>query len=266
MPTGRQNIAKGRQLQKNRFRKRFKQARAFTLPEVIVSFSVLAMVVTSAAGLLTVVIRTNADNVNSLVANGLAQEGLESVRFMRDSNALLGLDFDGTKGTVKSQSIWGAEWAATNVLGPSSYYLLLSNFEPQVNCGVNNLADCLPVSLKSVDITDDIWTEFNVISLEQLANAGARVYLREQNNEQNGGQGSGGNGAFRYMQIGPNDSQPADARPTQYSRLIRLEPLQSTDEPDAVVDVLRVSSIVTWADANGRPRKVVLTSDLTDWK
>lgn len=251
MPTGRQNIAKGRQLQKNRFRKRIEQARAFTLPEVIVSFSVLAMVVTSAVGLLTVVIRTNADNVNSLVANGLAQEGLEAVRFMRDSNALLGLDFDGTKGTVKSQSIWGAEWAATNVLGPSSYYLLLSNFEPQVNCGVNNLADCLPVSLKSVDITDDIWTEFNVISLEQLANAGARVYLREQNN---------------YMQIGPNDNQPADARPTQYSRLIRLEPLQSTDEPDAVVDVLRVSSIVTWADANGRPRKVVLTSDLTDWK
>lgn len=251
MPTGRQNIAKGRQLQKNRFRKRIEQARAFTLPEVIVSFSVLAMVVTSAVGLLTVVIRTNADNVNSLVANGLAQEGLEAVRFMRDSNALLGLDFDGTKGTVKSQSIWGAEWAATNVLGPSSYYLLLSNFEPQVNCGVNNLADCLPVILKSVDITDDIWTEFNVISLEQLANAGARVYLREQNN---------------YMQIGPNDNQPADARPTQYSRLIRLEPLQSTDEPDAVVDVLRVSSIVTWADANGRPRKVVLTSDLTDWK
>lgn len=251
MPTGRQNIAKGRQLQKTRFWKRIEQVRAFTLPEVIVSFSVLAMVVTSAVGLLTVVIRTNADNVNSLVANGLAQEGLEAVRFMRDSNALLGLDFDGTKGTVKSQSIWGAEWAATNVLGPSSYYLLLSNFEPQVNCGVNNLADCLPVSLKSVDITDDIWTEFNVISLEQLANAGARVYLREQNN---------------YMQIGPNDSQPADARPTQYSRLIRLEPLQSIDEPDAVVDVLRVSSIVTWADANGRPRKVVLTSDLTDWK
>lgn len=251
MPTGRQNIAKGRQLQKTRFQKRIEQVRAFTLPEVIVSFSVLAMVVTSAVGLLTVVIRTNADNVNSLVANGLAQEGLEAVRFMRDSNALLGLDFDGTKGTVKSQSIWGAEWAATNVLGPSSYYLLLSNFEPQVNCGVNNLSDCLPVSLKSVDITDDIWTEFNVISLEQLANAGARVYLREQNN---------------YMQIGPNDSQPADARPTQYSRLIRLEPLQSIDEPDAVVDVLRVSSIVTWADANGRPRKVVLTSDLTDWK
>jgi type II secretory pathway pseudopilin PulG len=240
--------------------------RAFTLPEVIISFSILVMVVTSAVGLLTVVIRTNSDNVNSLVANGLAQEGLEAVRFMRDSNALLGLDFDGTKGTVLSQSLWGGLTA--DPAGGPRYFMLPANFEAgSAVCQTANLVDCRPVWLEELSAIDDsIWETFDNSVLEQIS-AIAAVYLLE-NNVQDGGVGDSSN--FRYFQLAEGEVVPEGSRQTQYSRLIRLEPLRSenvgTESGEILGDVLRVSSIVTWADANGRPRRLVLTTDLTDWK
>lgn len=216
---------------------------AFTLPEVIVSFSILAMVITSAVGLLTVVIRTNSDNVNSLVANGLAQEGIEAVRFMRDSNRVLGLDFDGTKGN--RLPVWG-EKLFDKAMADVGYFTLVSEFEPETTCNTENLSGCLPVALQTLNgVTDS--------NLAQLIESDlGRVYL------------SKGEGAdFKYYQLVTDESVGENVRPTQYSRVIRIEPLKSKA---ADFDVLRVSSIVTWIDNNGQSKQLVLTTDLTDWK
>ena len=228
--------------------------KGFTLPEVIVSFSILAMVITSAVGLLTVVIRTNSDNVNSLVANGLAQEGIEAVRFMRDSNHILGLDFNGEKGTGDSR-MWGAKMF-DDMAGGVKYFKLVSNFEPMVDCTTANLTDCLPVQFVGVDGVSDE-------TLDALANnVDARVYFQKTGDDVVDGENAP-TVDFQYLQLESNDIQGEDLRPTQYSRVIRIEPLKSNT---SVYDVLRVSSIVAWTDNNNLPKRLVLTTDLTDWQ
>jgi len=233
--------------------------KAFTLPEVIVAFSILVMVVTSAVGLLTVVIRTNGDNVSSLVANGLAQESLEAVRMIRDSNNILGLDFDGSKG---ERVPWG-ERLFEKSTGGVQYFKLVSNMVPVATClETVNLQNCLPFQLEKLKISDDTFGD------ELLANESI-VYFQSE--------------PFRYFQPAANDTffqqdggleGVADTiRPTQYHRMIRVEALSSDDgggvtpsDGSAAYDVIRVSSIVSWLDNNGLEKRLVLTTDLTDWQ
>ncbi len=77
----------------------------FSLPEIIIAMAVLLMVITTSTGILVTVIRTNSYNVDSLVAYGYAQEGIEAVRMMRDSNWKLGVEFDGK--IDDTHSVWG---------------------------------------------------------------------------------------------------------------------------------------------------------------
>ncbi len=190
---------------------------AFTLPEVIISFSVMAMVITSAVSVLTVVLRTNSDNMNSLIANGLAQEGVEAVRFVRDSDVLLGLDFDGAaKNSVVN--VWGAK-LFDKMSGAPTFLKVVNNPEVQTECNKVDLPRCLPVTLQQLPQE----------SLETLA-VSQETLVREG-----------------------------------FHRVIRVEPLRilpGATEPDG----LRINSIVYWSGINGQSRKVVLTTELTDWK
>ncbi len=183
-------------------------SRGFTLPEVIVSIAVLVMVITAASDILSNVIRSNADNVSSLVANGYAQEGLEAIRFVRDTDHWLGLDFNGAKGTSPT-TVWGAK--LFDAEGTKSFQLEKRD-TVLTSCTKANLAECLPFSLK------------------EIATAGDRQDL-----------GKG------------------------FSREILVEAVKSAPTV-ASVDLLRVTSIVYWTGPNGQERKVVLTTELTDWK
>jgi len=127
---------------------RYGQKRAFTLPEVIISFCVMAMVITSAVSILAVVLRTNADNVSSLVANGLAQEGIEALRFVRDSDVLLGLSFNGSIPN-SSEQVWGAKLFEAQTGGPKYFDLVLPENVDRT-CAQANLVRCLPVELKEL--------------------------------------------------------------------------------------------------------------------
>lgn len=183
-------------------------SRGFTLPEVIVSIAVLVMVLTAASDILSNVIRSNSDNLNSLVANGYAQEALETIRYIRDTDHWLGLDFNGAKGSAPD-SIWGAKLFEAE--GIKSFQIEKRE-TVLTTCTKANLADCLPVSLK------------------EAASVGVRQDL-----------GKG------------------------FSREVLVEALKSTATVTAV-DLLRVTSIVYWTGPNGQERKVVLTTELTDWK
>lgn len=59
---------------------------AFTLIETVIAITLLTVVVTAVTGLLLVTILGNQRNRHSLQATAYAQEGLEAMRYLRDSN------------------------------------------------------------------------------------------------------------------------------------------------------------------------------------
>jgi prepilin-type N-terminal cleavage/methylation domain-containing protein len=83
----------------------------FTLIETLVSLFVLGLVI--AGGYSLVVFNTNLSKrfENSLIANGLAQEAVEVVRNMRDSDWLAGNSF----GNSIPQGAWLVEWDSTSL-------------------------------------------------------------------------------------------------------------------------------------------------------
>ena len=60
--------------------------KGFTLIEILIAVSVLAVTLTAMASRVVVTIRVNAANMNSLQAYYLAQQGVEGMRNLRDSN------------------------------------------------------------------------------------------------------------------------------------------------------------------------------------
>ena len=251
----------------------------FTLPEVIVAFSVLVMVITAATQILVTVLRVNADNVNSLVAYGLAQEGLEAVRFVRDSDAVLGLGFDGTKKSKPDESVWGEK--LYDVMSGAKFFTLQvkSRDELQVaNCKEAESfgAECLPIQLKKLEGAESLTTAQETENiLQKNSGLAAATLIYKKISAVKEGEPVPVNSGLVYVQNVEASSDPTFT-PTQFHRFIRIEPLNSqADGNDLLkafqalnniqsVDKLRVSSVVSW-DADGVPRQVVLTSELTNW-
>ncbi len=251
----------------------------FTLPEVIVAFSVLVMVITAATQILVTVLRVNADNVNSLVAYGLAQEGLEAVRFVRDSDAVLGLGFDGTKKSKSDESVWGEK--LYDVMSGAKFFTLQVKSRDELqgaNCkdAKNFGAECLPIQLKKLEgaesLTTAVETE-NLIKKSPGLATDTLVY-KKISPVQDGEQVPPVNSGLGYVQNA--EASDPTFTPTQFHRFIRIEPLNSQADGGAKfnglplisqllpANKLRVSSVVSW-DADGVPRQVVLTSELTNW-
>lgn len=219
-------------------------SKAFTLPEVIVSFSILVLVIVTASNVLTVVIRTNTDNVSSMVAYGLAQEGLEGIRFIRDSNFVLGLDFDGTVQSSSSM-VWG-EKLFDKISGRPSNFILVNRDNVLKGCSKINLSDCLPLGLKEVGS-----------DVAQLVSDNSTLVYKLV------GGGVSGN-EFSYIQT--DGGLPASgATATQFHRVIHVAPFKTT-AASTEFDGIRLSSMVFWNASGNIQKKVVLTSELTDWK
>jgi len=82
---------------------------AFTLVEVIIGVAILSIVMSSITVLTIVSIQANQANVNRLTGYYLAQEGVEGLRNLRDSNWLRNYGWDGN-------SEWGSDF------GSEGYY------------------------------------------------------------------------------------------------------------------------------------------------
>jgi prepilin-type N-terminal cleavage/methylation domain-containing protein len=215
----------------------------FTLVEVIVSIAVLVFVITSATGILTTVMRSNTDNLSSLLAYGLAQEGVEAMRNIRDSNFVLGLDFAGKKPGSFDVSAWGANLFEENS-EEAKLFVLHKSTQLTDTCTKSNFAECLPFQLEEVgsgEITEDLISNSStqIFKMAETEDSLAGFDLYVQRNELN-----------------------ANALP--FHRIIRVQPLKNKLQE---VDTLRVSSMVFYPSASGEvERKVVLTTDLTNWK
>lgn len=71
-----------------------KNKKAFTLIEVVIALTMLTIMFTAVYGLVISTINVNQRNAHTFQATMLANEGLEAMRFLRDSNWLQNYSFD----------------------------------------------------------------------------------------------------------------------------------------------------------------------------
>ena len=78
--------------------------KAFTLIETLIAITLTTVVITAVTGLILSTLMANTRNMRTLQATFLAQEGLEAVRFMRDSNWLQNYSWD------SASFLWGQDF------------------------------------------------------------------------------------------------------------------------------------------------------------
>lgn len=78
--------------------------KAFTLIETIIAITLTTLVLTAVTGLILTTLLANQRNLHSLQAMYLAQESLEALRFMRDSNWLQNYAWNG------GARLWGSDF------------------------------------------------------------------------------------------------------------------------------------------------------------
>lgn len=216
---------------------------AFTLVEIIVSLSVMVLVILASTNLLVSIIRSNTENVDTLVAYGLSQEGLEAVRNIRDSNWLLGADF---QGTVGGKCLWPSGQCLPVALGSKKVFSLLAK-PVQISRGATVTSDQIPTyapwELKDVtpsranDPVDPAYTQLYIVKSQNASDV--------------------------WYQPCFSSCGSADVK-SIFQRYIEIEPLDYVNAPGKVKKY-RVSSVVQWNEL-GRPKEVRLTTELTDWK
>ncbi len=219
-------------------KKKFFNKPAFSLVEIIVAFSVLVLVILASTNLLVSIIRSNNENENTLVAYGLAQEGVEGMRNIRDSNWLLGADFQGNIFSGAKQCLWGGCLPAGDNLGKNVFIL---DFK------VMNIQG---PAVDSYAIPDSPWILKDVTSVVQNSeklDQITKLCVPDPN----------GLTAFAYHVC----SNAQGEIPSLFSRFLEVEPLLY----NGGLKKYRVSSVVHWNEL-GRPKEVRLTTELTDWK
>lgn len=72
------------------------RSNAFTLIETVMAITLMALVLTALTGLVISTLNVSTRNVHSLQATAFAQEGIEAMRFIRDSNWLQNYSWAGT--------------------------------------------------------------------------------------------------------------------------------------------------------------------------
>lgn len=77
----------------------------FSLTEVMIGIMILTIAIVAASSLLVGLVRTNENNLRTMQAYYFAQEGIEGVRNIRDTNWLHNRDWRGSA----SVAIWGGE-------------------------------------------------------------------------------------------------------------------------------------------------------------
>lgn len=91
--------------------------KAFTLIEVVMSVALISILLTAVYGLIITTINANQRNIHTFQATMLANEGLEVVRYMRDSNWLQNYSWDKglEAGTINLREIERSPFWETSV-------------------------------------------------------------------------------------------------------------------------------------------------------
>ncbi len=214
------------------FKKLAKDNQGFSLTEVLIGMMVLTVAIVASTNLLIGLIRSNQNAVGSLQAYYLAQEGIEAVRNIRDTNWLHNRSWLG-EGSI---DLWDGkltvdedELAHDIGLDPNGWAQLPRSRRPDEN-----------VSLKTIN-TAKPW------SILEIGQGRILKYTDSQGRN------------FMSSLIG---LASVDAKDTGFERRIYLFPYEEDCE-QVCEDFVLVRSVVTW---NEGENSVVLESVLTDWK
>lgn len=223
--------------------------KAFTLPEVMVAIAVIALVVVAATNLVVSIIRSNSENINRLLAYGLAQEGLEAVRNMRDSDWLLGAKFTGELGKANS-AIWGETFPG-NGEDPKYFTVDLKTLDTSTSVGINQVS--LVSSVAPWELSDI--TQSGAKDEDYAVSNDTLLYKYEE--------------AFQNQgEVHYSHEQAPDSTATLFHRFVRIEAIPyevQSGQPQQDFMKMRVMSVVSWQEF-GRSKEVRLDTELTDWK
>jgi Tfp pilus assembly protein PilV len=95
-----------------------KNNKAFTLLEVLLAITFITVVFTAITGLILTTLQVNRKNVHNLQATYLAQEGIEAMRYIRDSNWLQNYSWD------EGEDQWGTNFGLQASDELNEFYLL----------------------------------------------------------------------------------------------------------------------------------------------
>jgi len=205
---------------------RAKNKKGFSLIEIVIAITTLVVVVVAATTLIVSSIRTTTTNVDNIVAYNLAQEGLEAVRNMRDSNWLSNQDW--RKG---GNIFWGEDFDKSEGVYTVDY---------------KNVGRIMGVEDEAVDIV--YLRQYAPWSLQPLIQEDdAVLYLASDLSL----------GVTRYT----HDSSLGE--PSKFSRKITIK--EVGEEVIEGQPKIRVESLVEWKD-QGRTKELKLYMDLTNWK
>jgi len=214
----------------NRIIKKFnKDQSGFTLTEILIGMSVLTVAIVAATSLLVSLINSNRNSVTVMQAYYLAQEGIESVRNIRDTNWLYNRDW------LEVGVVWGGSVSKFEVgndyvidVKPMAWNNPSGGFvDEKLNGEVlrGALANVSPWSVESTTVGEV-----------------QKIFLVDDGNN------------FYFT-----SAEVAGAKETDFSRKISLLPYEC-DEEDCR-DYVLVRSEVFWDDGS-----FYLDGVLTDWK
>jgi len=215
----------------------YQQRDGFSIMEVLVSLAVLVLVIFSATSLVVSIIRSNNENIDTLIAYGLAQEGIEGFRNVRDSNWLLGANYVGELGRSSKTPVWGVK--LSEVSGASNYYTIdLSQLE---RFGDVTEASSMPSH------TPWLLDQHSFGSEDQAKSSSDTLIKKYKDLSKN---------EVRY-----GHSLLGSSEDTRFHRYLMVE---NNSKDPLEVSSYKVTCVVAWEEQN-RPKEVRLSTELTDW-
>lgn len=221
--------------------KNYHQKEGFTIMEVLVSLAVLVLVIFSATNLVVSIIRSNNENIDTLIAYGLAQEGIEGVRNIRDSNWLLDANFVGELGRTSKFPVWGDKLPEIPDGLPAYYTIDFNVLGRQLNATANTanaMSQHAPWKLSKLNFTTD----------DEAKTATSTLIKKTKDFT--------GSKEVRYGHSSSTTSQD-----TRFHRYLIIE---NTSPDLAKTSRFKVTSVVSWEEQS-RSKEVRLTTELTDW-
>lgn len=221
-----------------KMRKSLRDVKGFTLTEVMIGMMILTIAIVSATNLLIGLISSNRNNLTTLQAYYLSQEGLEAVRNIRDTNWLHNRSWLGQD----SKQLWGGSFEIPNDFDEANDYSVNLEYfafnkpasDESLN-GVNEVAAFKPWSIDDAD-AGKIFRNVD----------GDNVYLGPHK-----GAAPVDTGFKRTIVIKKYDCEKSD---------IKL-PCDAENKDKYVL----VESKVEW-NLGAKDRELTLTEVLTDWK
>ncbi len=217
----------------------------FTLVEILIAVAILAVTLTAMANLVIVTMRANASNMNTLQGYYLAQQGLEAMRNVRDSNWLQNYGWN------LGSELWESDFACD--AADLDLYLIVDedqditigelSFEvaPVVAAYVGIPAAVSPIAVVDAGSDYDAPWDISVITEESIEIGSAQLYVSTE---------TAGYEVFAHDNSGDE---------SMFSRYIKVS------YEDCDMDKAQVTSVVFWNE-RGVDREISLSTYLTDWQ